>query len=73
MKYHPEQLFIMDEITSNLDTATRALAVECFKEAMTENITSIVISHNDGFEEITNRHIVVKNHQYHEQLGGGAL
>lgn len=67
MKYHPEQLFIMDEITSNLDTATRALAVECFKEAMTNNISAIVISHNDGFDEITNRHIVVKNHQYHEQ------
>lgn len=67
MKYHPEQLFIMDEITSNLDTATRALAVECFKEAMTDNITSIVISHNDGFEEITNRHIVVKDHKYNEK------
>lgn len=67
MKYHPEQLFIMDEITSNLDSATRALAVECFKEAMTNNISAIVISHNDGFDEITNRHIVVKNHQYHEQ------
>ena len=67
MKYHPEQLFIMDEITSNLDSATRAMAVECFKEAMTNNISAIVISHNDGFDEITNRHIVVKNHQYHEQ------
>jgi ABC-type multidrug transport system fused ATPase/permease subunit len=67
MKYHPEQLFIMDEITSNLDSATRALAVECFKEAMTNDISAIVISHNDGFDEITNRHIVVKNHQYHEQ------
>lgn len=67
MKYHPEQLFIMDEITSNLDTATRALAVECFKEAMTDNISAIVISHNDGFDEITNRHIVVKDHKYNEQ------
>jgi DNA repair exonuclease SbcCD ATPase subunit len=57
----------MDEITSNLDSATRALAVECFKEAMTNDISAIVISHNDGFDEITNRHIVVKNHQYHEQ------
>lgn len=67
MKYRPEQLFIMDEITSNLDTATRALAVECFKEAMTNNISAIVISHNDGFEEITNRHIIVRNHKYNEQ------
>jgi DNA repair exonuclease SbcCD ATPase subunit len=66
MKYRPEQLFIMDEITSNLDTATRKLAVKCFQEAMTGNITALVISHNDGFDEITNRHIVVKNHQYHE-------
>ena len=67
MKYHPEQLFIMDEITSNLDTATRALALECFKEAMTDNISAIVISHNDGFEKITNRHIVVKDHKYNEK------
>lgn len=67
MKYHPEQLFIMDEITSNLDSATRALAVKCFKEAMTDNISAIVISHNDGFDEITNRHIVVKDHKYNEQ------
>lgn len=66
MKYRPEQLFIMDEITSNLDAATRKLAVKCFQEAMTDNITALVISHNDGFDEITNRHIVVKNHQYHE-------
>lgn len=67
MKYRPEQLFIMDEITSNLDTATRALAIKCFKEAMTANISAIVISHNDGFEEITNRHIIVKNHKYNEE------
>lgn len=67
MKYRPEQLFIMDEITSNLDVATRVLAIRCFKEAMGENISAIVISHNDGFEEITNRHIVVKDHKYHEE------
>jgi ABC-type multidrug transport system fused ATPase/permease subunit len=67
MKYRPEQLFIMDEITSNLDVATRVLAIRCFKEAMGENISAIVISHNDGFEEITNRHIVVKDHKYNEE------
>ena len=67
MKYHPEQLFIMDEITSNLDAATRVLAVKCFKEAMGDDISAIVISHNDGFEEITNRHIVVKDHKYNEE------
>lgn len=66
MKYHPDQLFIMDEITSNLDSSTRALAVECFKEAMNESISAIVISHNDGFENITNRHIVVADHKYNE-------
>lgn len=67
MKYRPEQLFIMDEITSNLDAATRVLAIECFKEAMGDDISAIVISHNDGFEEITNRHIVVKDHKYNEE------
>ena len=67
MKYRPEQLFIMDEITSNLDAATRVLAIRCFKEAMGDDISAIVISHNDGFEEITNRHIVVKDHKYNEE------
>lgn len=67
MKYRPEQLFIMDEITSNLDAATRVLAIGCFKEAMGKDISAIVISHNDGFEEITNRHIVVKDHKYNEE------
>lgn len=64
MKYHPEQLFIMDEITSNLDKKTIKLAINCFKEAMTDDITAMVISHNDGMEELTNRSIVVENHKY---------
>lgn len=64
MKYHPEQLFIMDEITSNLDKKTIRLAINCFKEAMTDEITAMVISHNDGMESLTNRSIVVENHKY---------
>ena len=69
MKYHPEQLFIMDEITSNLDKKTRELATTAFKEAMTDNISAIVIAHNDGFEDICNRHILVKDHKYNEVQG----
>ena len=64
MKYHPEQLFIMDEITSNLDKKTIKLSINCFKEAMTDAITAMIISHNDGMEELTNRSIVVENHKY---------
>jgi ABC-type bacteriocin/lantibiotic exporter with double-glycine peptidase domain len=69
MKYHPEQLFIMDEITSNLDKKTRELATDAFKEAMTDDISAIVIAHNDGFEDICNRHILVKDHMYNEVQG----
>ena len=69
MKYHPEQLFIMDEITSNLDKKTRKLATDAFKEAMTDDISAIVIAHNDGFEDICNRHILVKDHMYNEVQG----
>ena len=69
MKYHPEQLFIMDEITSNLDKKTRKLATDAFKEAMTDDISAIVIAHNDGFEDICNRHILVKDHKYNEVQG----
>lgn len=64
MKYHPEQLFIMDEITSNLDKKTIKLAINCFNEAMTDDITAMIISHNDGMEGLTNRSIVVENHKY---------
>ena len=64
MKYAPHKLFIMDEITSNLDKKTIKLAINCFKEAMTDDITAMIISHNDGMEELTNRSIVVENHKY---------
>ena len=50
MKNNPIRLFIMDEITSNLDDETKRLALEAFKTILDNNpmITAIIISHNDG-------------------------
>ena len=68
MKYHPDKLFIMDEITSNLDKDTRELAVDLFREAFkNENMTVICISHNEGFDKICDRKILVKDHKFKEE------
>ena len=68
MKYHPDKLFIMDEITSNLDKDTRELAIKLFEEAFkNENMTVICISHNEGFDKICDRKILVKDHKFKEE------
>lgn len=68
MEYNPDQLFIMDEITSNLDEATKKLAIKAFDKRIDDNedISALIISHNDGMEEICERHITVKNHIFME-------
>lgn len=60
----PNKLFILDEITSNLDNHTKDLAIKLFKEYMTNDITAVIISHNDGFEQLCDRQIVVKDHKF---------
>lgn len=59
MVYHPEYIFILDEITSNLDDATRDLAIKLIFE--TCKSTLIVVSHNPGFEEYINERITVSS------------
>lgn len=70
MKNNPIRLFIMDEITSNLDDETKRLALEAFKTILDNNpmITAIIISHNDGFDELCDRHIEVINHEFIERV-----
>ena len=64
MKNNPYKLFILDEITSNLDNATKASALELFKEVITDEMTVIFISHNEGIEELCDNHIEVINNRY---------
>lgn len=59
MVYHPEYIFILDEITSNLDDATRELAIKLIFE--TCKSTLIVVSHNPGFEKFINERITVSS------------
>lgn len=59
MVYHPEYIFILDEITSNLDDATRDLAIKLIFE--TCKSTLIVVSHNPGFEKYINERITVSS------------
>jgi ABC-type bacteriocin/lantibiotic exporter with double-glycine peptidase domain len=69
MRYHSDKLFIMDEITSNLDDGTRELAVELFdKEFSNTGMTVVCISHNDGFDRICDRKIRVENHEFKEEV-----
>lgn len=60
-RYH-DDIFVLDEITSNLDHFTRALAIKLIDEECKS--TLICISHNDGFDEICNHHIIVKDHAF---------
>lgn len=62
MTYHPEMIYILDEITSNLDDHTRELAIDLIFE--TCKSTLILVSHNPGFEEkVTQILYATKDHQ----------
>ena len=60
MRYHPEYVFLLDEITSNLDTKTRKLAIKLIDEECKS--TLLVVSHNSGFESIVDHNVKVNNH-----------
>lgn len=60
MRYAPNKVFIVDEITSNLDANTRELAIALIDRECRS--TLICISHNEGFDKICDNHIEVKNH-----------
>lgn len=63
MENHPEKVFIMDEITSNLDDLTKDLAIKLIANKSIDR-TCIIISHNEGFDEICSNHILVENHRF---------
>ena len=62
MRYHPEMVFIIDEITSNLDAETRQLAIDLIDRECKS--TLICISHNEGFDKMVDHQILVKNHKF---------
>lgn len=64
MKNNPNRLFILDEITSNLDNKTKEAAITLFKEVITDDMTVIFISHNDGIEQLCDSHISVVDHRF---------
>ena len=64
MNYRPDYLFIIDEITSNLDSKTRELAIKLIDRECKS--TLICISHNEGFDKICERSIeVTLDHKFH--------
>lgn len=64
MKNNPHKLFILDEITSNLDNKTKYAAIDLLKEVITEDMTVIFISHNEGIEELCDSRILVEDHRF---------
>lgn len=60
MRRHPNKLFILDEITSNLDEITKEAAIRVLDREC--HSTLVVISHNEGFDKVINNHIVVEDH-----------
>ena len=61
-RYHPEYLFIIDEITSNLDKKTREIAIDLIDREC--HSTLIAISHNEGFDKICEHSVLVENHRF---------
>ena len=61
-RYHPEYLFIIDEITSNLDKKTREIAIDLIDKECKS--TLIAISHNEGFDKICEHSVLVENHRF---------
>ena len=64
MRRHPSDLFILDEITSNLDEETKRLAIDLIDRECKS--TLVCISHNDGFDRICAHHIMVEDHHFRE-------
>lgn len=62
MRRYKDDLFILDEITSNLDEYTKALAIKLIDRECKS--TLVCISHNDGFDTICNKHIEVIDHKF---------
>lgn len=60
MRRHPNKLFILDEITSNLDEVTKEAAISVLDREC--HSTLVVISHNEGFDKIIDNHITVEDH-----------
>ena len=60
MRRHPNKLFILDEITSNLDEVTKEAAIKVLDREC--HSTLVVISHNEGFDKVIDNHIVVEDH-----------
>lgn len=65
MRYHPANIFIIDEITSNLDKVTRELAIDLIDKECKS--TLICISHNEGFDKICDNSILVKGRRFYPQ------
>lgn len=61
MRRHPNKLYVLDEITSNLDEETKNLAIDLIDREC--HSTLIIISHNEGFDKICGHHIHVADHK----------
>ena len=61
MRRRPNKLYILDEITSNMDDDSRHRAIDLIDREC--HSTLVVISHNEGFDKITGHHIFVKDHK----------
>lgn len=60
MRREPSKIFILDEITSNLDKKNRDTVIKLIDREC--HSTLLIISHNEGFDSICNNHITVKDH-----------
>lgn len=62
MRYTPEKIFLIDEVTSNLDAESRDMVLKLFDREC--HSTCIFIAHDEGYHEIVDEIYEVENHTF---------
>lgn len=62
MRYTPNKIFLIDEITSNLDDESRDAILNLIDREC--HSTALIVAHDDGYENIVDDTIIVENHVF---------
>lgn len=62
------RLILADEPTGNLDPTNKKVIVDIFKEINKLGITILVVTHDDAFDEVSNRHFLIDGGKVHEEI-----
>lgn len=61
MRYQPHKLFLIDEITANLDDKTKKEVIKLFNEECKPESTCIIVAHDPSYECMIDEYIIVND------------